>query len=80
LSLLLNGAIINGVSYLWWLKALQLGSAGKIAPLIFLAPVLAIFWLVWLWGELFYLSYAVGLLLCIVAGIVTTLPARQKIT
>lgn len=78
MALIINGIIINGISYFWWLRALQLEVASRIAPLVFLTPILAALWLVLFFGEAFYISYAVGLLLCISAGILTVLPSKRS--
>lgn len=68
-SLIINGAIINGISYFWWLKALQLEKANIIAPLVFITPVLATIFLVVFFQEEFFISYFIGILLCIASGL-----------
>ncbi|HEY4072504.1 MAG TPA: DMT family transporter [Herbaspirillum sp.] len=70
LGLLVNGMIVNGISYFWWLRALQLGQVSRIAPLVFLTPILACIWLVLLLDEPFFPSYVIGLTLCVIAGLV----------
>ncbi|MDY7578647.1 DMT family transporter [Herbaspirillum sp. RTI4] len=76
LGLLLNGAIVNGLSYFWWLRALQLEKVSRIAPLVFLTPILACLWLVVFWGETFYVSYAAGILMCVAAGLIASKAER----
>ncbi|WP_250634143.1 DMT family transporter [Pinirhizobacter soli] len=71
-GLLLNGCIINGLSYFWWLRALQLAPPSRIAPLVFLAPVLATIWLVVFFHAPFHPIYLLGLALSIAAGLVAT--------
>lgn len=46
-AVLLNGAVANGVSYVWWQRALQLAPASFVAPWVCMTPVLgtSIFWL-----------------------------------
>jgi drug/metabolite transporter (DMT)-like permease len=68
LGLFVNGMIVNGLSYFGWLRALQLGQVSRIAPLVFLTPILACIWLVLLLDEPFFPSYAIGLILCVAAG------------
>ncbi|UQY80300.1 EamA-like transporter family [Candidatus Hepatincola sp. Av] len=72
LSVIINGAIINGISYFWWLKALQLEKANIIAPLVFISPVLATIFLIVFYQEEFFISYFIGILLCIVSGLIAT--------
>jgi len=38
----LNGAIINGISYAWWLEALKRAPAAFLAPWISMIPVLGL--------------------------------------
>jgi len=82
-GLLLNGCITNGLSYFWWLRALQLAPPSRIAPLVFLAPVLATIWLVVFFQAPFHPIYLLGLALSITAGLIATgtgLRARASIT
>lgn len=76
LSVIINGAIINGVSYFWWLKALQLEKANIVAPLVFITPVLATIFLVIFYKEEFFISYLIGILLCIASGLMVTLSRK----
>jgi drug/metabolite transporter (DMT)-like permease len=77
LGLLVNGMIVNGISYFWWLRALQLGQVSRIAPLVFLTPILACIWLVLLLDEPFFPSYAIGLILCVIAGFLAATDSGQ---
>ncbi|HEY4143950.1 DMT family transporter [Pinirhizobacter sp.] len=76
-GLLLNGCIINGLSYFWWLRALQLAPPSRIAPLVFLAPVLATIWLVVFFDAPFHPIYLLGLGLSIAAGLIATGAGRR---
>jgi drug/metabolite transporter (DMT)-like permease len=69
---IVNGAVINGLSYVWWLKALALEEASKIAPLVFLTPILACVWLVLFFNEAFLPVYAVGIVACIASGLLAS--------
>lgn len=41
LIVLINGVLVNGISYVWWLRALSLERAAVVAPLVLATPVLA---------------------------------------
>jgi drug/metabolite transporter (DMT)-like permease len=69
---IVNGAVINGVSYVWWLKALALEDASKIAPLVFLTPILACVWLVLFFNETFLPVYAIGIVACVASGLLAS--------
>jgi drug/metabolite transporter (DMT)-like permease len=74
---ILNGAVINGLSYVWWLKALAMEEASKIAPLVFLTPILACIWLVLFFREEFLPIYAVGVVACVASGLLAS-KANEK--
>ncbi len=42
LVLVLNGAAINGITYIFWFKALESGDTAKIANLLYLSPLLSL--------------------------------------
>jgi drug/metabolite transporter (DMT)-like permease len=71
-GLLANGCVINGISYFWWLRASQLVNPARLAPLVFVAPVLATVWLVVIFNAPFHPIYAAGLGLCLIAGYLAT--------
>ena len=71
IPVIINGAFINGISYIFWLKALEKIKASIAATLVFLAPVLSSIWIVLFFKEPFYISYAIGLSLVIIAGLVS---------
>jgi drug/metabolite transporter (DMT)-like permease len=71
-GLLANGCIINGVSYFWWLRASQLVNPARLAPLVFVAPVLATVWLVGFFDAPFHPIYIAGFGLCLGAGYLAT--------
>lgn len=64
----INGAFINGISYIFWLKALSFVPASLAAILVFFTPVLASFLIIFFFNEPFLWSNFVGLALVIVAG------------
>lgn len=63
-----NGALVNGVSYILWLKALARVAASVSAVLVFLSPVLSSVWLVVVFHEPFYPSHLLGFVLVLGAG------------
>ncbi|MGF1487366.1 MAG: EamA family transporter [Prochloraceae cyanobacterium] len=65
---ILNGAFINGVSYILWLKALHLIPASLAAILVFFTPVLATFFIILFFNEPFIWSNITGLFMVLIAG------------
>lgn len=51
ISILINGAFINGISYLFWIKGLQIFDASKVAPYLFITQILAAFFLIAFFDE-----------------------------
>lgn len=66
---LINGILINGVSYILWFKAMNTGHSAKIASIVFLSPVLSVLWLVLILSDAFEMAYIVGVMLVIISGI-----------
>lgn len=69
---LVNGILINGLSYILWIKALAAGRAATMASLVFLAPILSILWLVLLFHEPFVPAYVAGVVLAVTSGVLCT--------
>jgi drug/metabolite transporter (DMT)-like permease len=67
LSVLLNGILVNGFSYVFWIVALQSTEASYLAPFTFLTPVLSAVYLIVFFDEPFVMAYGIGLL-CVVGG------------
>lgn len=70
-SVLVNGIFINGLSYILWIWALEKSQATKIAPLVYLAPLLSIFWLVSFFGETFLTVYFFALVFSAISGLLS---------
>lgn len=68
-SILINGILVNGFSYVAWIAALRRAEASSLAPLVFLSPVLAAILLVVFFDEPFLPAYAVGLVFVTAAGL-----------
>lgn len=66
---LINGILINGVSYILWFKAMNTGHSAKIASIVFLSPVLSVLWLVLILSDPFEIAYIIGVLLVIISGV-----------
>ena len=73
-----NGALINGLSYIFWVKALGLISASRIAPLVFLAPVFATVWVSLFFSDEFHPAYFVGMTLCVLSGLLCVHEPAQR--
>lgn len=69
--ILINGVLINGLSYIFWLKALSYAKASFVAPFVFLTPVLAAVLVILFFHEVFLPVYLVGMGLVIIAGLVS---------
>lgn len=70
ISILINWALVNWISYIIWIKALSYGEANFIAPFTFLTPVFASLLLIIFFKEEFLTIYALWLALVILAGII----------
>lgn len=69
-AILLNGILVNGFSYVFWVTALRKTEASYLAPYTYLTPVISAVYLVMMFDEPFYPAYAVGLLLVVAGGLV----------
>ncbi len=67
----INGIIINGISYIWWIEAIRLWEASKVAIFVYITPILGTLWLVILSNTNLFLSYGIALIFVIIAGILT---------
>lgn len=78
IPVLVNGALINGISYILWLLALSQIPASMAAVIVFLSPVLSAIWIVVFLGEVFYLAYAIGFVLVLASGALCLANARRS--
>ncbi len=67
LPILINGSLVNGISYLLWQKALRLTEASTLAPFTFITPILSTIYLLIFFDEPFLLTHVIGLI-CILSG------------
>jgi drug/metabolite transporter (DMT)-like permease len=70
LHIIVNGAFLNGLSYILWLQALRYGNASFIAPFFFLTPVIAALLLVAVFHEPLLPAYFFGLAAVVVSGVI----------
>lgn len=76
ISILINGIFINGISYLFWIKGLQLFNASKVAPFIFITPILAAFFLILFFDEPILPIYFIGLLFVVISGVINSIKSK----
>ncbi|QKF65930.1 EamA/RhaT family transporter [Arcobacter venerupis] len=76
--ILINGALINGISYLFWIKGLQIFDASKVAPFIFITPILSAFFLILFFNETILPIYFLGLFFVILSGLINSLKKKHK--
>jgi drug/metabolite transporter (DMT)-like permease len=76
-SIIVNGVFLNGVSYLFWIKALQSMDASKVAPYIFITPILSAFFLILFFDEPILMAYFVGLVFVIISGLLNSLKRKK---
>lgn len=67
--LLLNGVFINGLSYLLWVYALSKSEANKIAPLVYMSPILSIIWLAIFFKQPITFLNIIAIILVLISGI-----------
>jgi len=73
LPVILNGVLVNGFSYVFWIIALRSTEASYLAPYIFLTPIISAVYLIFLFNEPFLIVYGVGLVLVISSGLMNSL-------
>lgn len=66
--LIYNGLLVNGISYIWWFKALEHGETHVISNALYLTPFVALIYIRLLLDDPIHASAIMGLLI-IVAGI-----------
>ena len=78
LWLLLNGLVVNGISYIFWLKALEYGDTSVISNALYVTPFLSLVSIALFLGEQILLSSIVGLITIVVGIILQSVNLRQK--
>lgn len=77
-AIILNGLLLNGFSYLFWIKALKLTQASYLAPYVFITPVLSAIYLVVLFDEPIYSAYFIGLGFVVISGVINTIKFKKN--
>ena len=78
LWLLLNGFVVNGISYIFWLKALEYGDTSVISNALYFTPFLSLVSITLFLGEQILLSSIVGLIIIVVGIPLQSVNLRQK--
>jgi len=78
LGLLLNGLVVNGISYIFWLKALEYGDTSVISNALYFTPFLSLVSITLFLGEQILLSSIVGLIIIVVGIVLQSVNLRQK--
>lgn len=77
ISVLINGVIVNGVSYYFWLKALKQVNAEYLSLLSFMTPLVSMLYLVVIFNEPFYIAYLLAFGLIAVSGGVSVIQNKK---
>ncbi len=78
LWLFLNGFLVNGVSYIFWLKALEYGDTSVTSNALYLTPFLSLVYIALFLGEPILLSSIVGLLIIVVGILLQSVNLHRK--
>ena len=65
----LNGIFINGISYVFWFKALKYGKVSSVAQAVFFVPILSSVFLLLIFNERFLLIYLVGFIFILLSNL-----------
>jgi len=77
LIILVNGVFINGLSYILWIHALSKEDASKIAPLVYISPVLSVIWTSLIFGDdNISTTNVIAVVLVIISGLLVTTEDR----
>lgn len=77
---LLNGVLVNGFSYVFWIIALRSAQASYLAPFTFITPALSAIYLILFFDEPFVPAYGAGLICVIAGGLVNSLSSGHPRT
>ncbi len=71
-AILINGIIVNGFSYVFWVLALKSTEASYLAPFIFITPILSAIYLILFFNEPIIPAYGIGLVFVVLGGLVNS--------
>ncbi|GAC1349454.1 MAG: DMT family transporter [Ktedonobacteraceae bacterium] len=80
LWLLLNGFVVNGVSYIFWFKTLEYGDTSVISNALYLTPFLSLVYIALFLGEQILISSVLGLVIIVVGIILQSVNLLQKVS
>ncbi len=72
IPVILNGVLVNGFSYVFWILALKSTDASYLAPFVFLSPILSAIYLILFFDEPFLWVYGAGLVLVVASGLINS--------
>ena len=78
LWLLLNGFLVNGISYIFWFKALEYGDTHVLSNALYLTPFLSLVYIAFFLGEKILFSSIVGLVIIVLGIILQSVTLRQR--
>ncbi len=70
--ILINGVFINGLSYILWIYVLSKEDASKIAPLVYISPVLSVVWISLIFGDSITVANIIAVALVVTSGLLVT--------
>ena len=77
LPVILNGVLVNGFSYLFWIVALQSTEASYLAPFTFITPALSALYLILFFNEPVHWSTFAGLAAVIIGGLINSIRIKK---
>jgi drug/metabolite transporter (DMT)-like permease len=80
LWLFLNGFLVNGISYIFWFKALEYGDTSVTSNALYLTPFLSLVYIALFLGEQILVSSIIGLVIIVVGIIWQSVSLRQKVS
>ncbi len=78
IPILVNGILVNGFSYLFWLLALRSTEASWLAPYVFITPVLSAIYLIVFFNEPFAAAYGIGLIFVVTGGLINSIKMENN--
>jgi drug/metabolite transporter (DMT)-like permease len=76
--ILLNGIVVNGITYIFWFKALELGDTAKVSNLVYLSPFMALIYIFFFLKEKIILSTIIGFIFIMLGIIIQSVQRRRK--
>jgi len=77
--LLLNGFLVNGISYVFWFKALEYGDTSVTSNALYLTPFLSLVYIALFLGEKILISSIIGLVIIVCGIVLQSVKLRKKI-